>query len=112
MDLDGVEFKSLPSGLHRLQEDLVYFVHGSYAGLSAFLNVETSEEERGALMVCAGILAPLSYGRLGRSWRHAEGLKALARYVVPCTLWFSRLVVDWSTAIQTVHGRADDGQGV
>ncbi|KAF8532911.1 hypothetical protein BDD12DRAFT_949778 [Trichophaea hybrida] len=79
VDLDGVEFKSLPSGLHNLQEDLVYFVHGTYAGVSAFVNVKAGEEERGALMVSAGVLVPLSYGRLGRSWRHAENLKGLAR---------------------------------
>ena len=80
VDLDGVEFKSLPSGLHKLTEDLVYFVHGSYAGISAFVNVTAGAEERGALMVSVGVLVPLSYGRLGRCWRHAEGLKKLARH--------------------------------
>ncbi|KAI5817253.1 hypothetical protein BZA77DRAFT_38063 [Pyronema omphalodes] len=79
VDLDGVEFKSLPSGLHNLKEDLVYFVHGPYAGTSAFLNVAAGAEERGALMVSAGVLVPLSYGRLGRCWRHADGLKKLAQ---------------------------------
>ncbi|KAA8900328.1 hypothetical protein FN846DRAFT_959094 [Sphaerosporella brunnea] len=79
VNLDGVEFKSLPSGLHNLTEDLIYFVHGPYAGVSAFLHVDAGEQERGALMVSAGVLVPLSYGRLGRSWRHAEGLKELAR---------------------------------
>lgn len=80
VDLDGVEFSSLPSGLHNLKEDLVYFVHGQYAGVSAFVNVPAGDEERGALMLSVGALVPLSYGRLGRSWRHAEGLKALAKY--------------------------------
>lgn len=32
-------------------------------------------------MVSAGVLVPLSYGRLGRCWRHADGLKKLAQYV-------------------------------
>jgi hypothetical protein len=80
VNLDGVEFKSLPSGLHNLTEDLIYFVHGPYAGISAFLHVDAGAEERGALMVSAGVLVPLSYGRLGRSWRHAEGLKELVRW--------------------------------
>ena len=31
-------------------------------------------------MLAVGVLVPLSYGRLGRSWRHAQGLKDLARY--------------------------------
>ncbi|KAK1051580.1 hypothetical protein LTS16_002451 [Friedmanniomyces endolithicus] len=29
LDLSGVEYKSLPSGLHGVQQDLVYFVHDS-----------------------------------------------------------------------------------
>ena len=31
-------------------------------------------------MLAVGVLVPLSYGRLGRSWRHAQDLKDLARY--------------------------------
>ncbi|TGZ83163.1 hypothetical protein EX30DRAFT_354353 [Ascodesmis nigricans] len=79
IDLEGVEFSSLPSGLHNLKEDLVYFVHGQYAGVSAFVNVPAGDEERGALMLSVGALVPLPHGRLGRSWRHTEGLKSLAR---------------------------------
>jgi len=36
------------------------------------------------MMVSVGILVPLSYGRLGRSWRHAENLKELARSIAGC----------------------------
>ena len=80
VELEGiVEFKSLPSGLHNVREDLVYFVHDKYAGISAFVNEPTSAEERNALMLAVGVLVPLSYGRLGRSWRHAKQLKELAR---------------------------------
>ena len=74
-----MEFKSLPSGLHNVKEDLVYFVHDNYAGLSAFINEPSDVEERNALMIAVGVLVPLSYGRLGRSWRHAEYLKELAK---------------------------------
>ncbi|KAI9764788.1 MAG: hypothetical protein M1840_008057 [Geoglossum simile] len=74
-----VEFKSLPSGLHTVHEDLIYFVHDQYAGISAFINEPAGEEERNALMLAVGALVPLSYGRLGRSWRHAWSLKNLAR---------------------------------
>lgn len=85
VELDGVvEYKSLPSGLHTVKEDLIYFVHGSYAGLSAFMNVPDGEEQRNARMFAVGVLVPLSLGRLGRSWKHAEGLKALGRCVVLC----------------------------
>ncbi|KAK4242429.1 hypothetical protein C8A03DRAFT_29360 [Achaetomium macrosporum] len=81
LELEGtVEYKSLPSGLHTVSDDLIYFVHdGGHAGLSAFVNRPTDEEEtRHARMIAVGVLVPLSYGRLGRAWRHAEGLKTLA----------------------------------
>lgn len=81
LELEGVvEYKSLPSGLHTVSDDLIYFVHEQgYAGLSAFVNAPTDEEEsRHARMIAVGVLVPLSYGRLGRAWRHAESLKAMA----------------------------------
>ncbi|KAK4106723.1 hypothetical protein N658DRAFT_439458 [Parathielavia hyrcaniae] len=81
LELEGnVEYKSLPSGLHTVSEDLIYFVHdGGHAGLSAFVNTPTDEEEtRHARMIAVGVLVPLSHGRLGRAWRHAEGLKNIA----------------------------------
>lgn len=81
LELEGVvEYKSLPSGLHTVPDDLIYFVHeDGYAGLSAFVNAPTDEAgARHARMIAVGVLVPLSYGRLGRAWRHAEGLKAMA----------------------------------
>lgn len=60
-----------------------YFVHKQYAGLSAFVNEAADESERKALMLAVGVLVPLSYGRLGRSWRHAQDLKDMARYGIP-----------------------------
>ncbi|OCL06828.1 hypothetical protein AOQ84DRAFT_398801 [Glonium stellatum] len=83
LELDGaVEFKSLPSGLHTVKEDLVYFIHEGYGGLSAFANGPASESERNAHLVAVGILVPLSYGRLGRSWLHAQSLQDLAAVLV------------------------------
>ncbi|KAI1154247.1 hypothetical protein F4825DRAFT_198710 [Nemania diffusa] len=80
VELEGVvEYKSLPSGLHTVSEDLIYFVHGGYAGLSAFVNAPVEDTAaRNARMLAVGILVPLSYGRLGRAWKHAESLKAIA----------------------------------
>ncbi|KAI5851193.1 hypothetical protein DFP73DRAFT_471708 [Morchella snyderi] len=78
--LDGVEFKSLPSGLHNLDSDLVYFVHTPHhAGISAFVRAPAPSSDRNALQLSIGALVPLTYGRLGRSWRHAANLQALAR---------------------------------
>ncbi|KAK4179624.1 hypothetical protein QBC36DRAFT_68990 [Triangularia setosa] len=85
LELEGaVEYKSLPSGLHTVPDDLIYFVHdASHAGLSAFINTPTDEEEtRHARMIAVGVLVPLSYGRLGRAWRHAESLKEMASKLV------------------------------
>ncbi|EXJ54854.1 uncharacterized protein A1O5_12920 [Cladophialophora psammophila CBS 110553] len=74
-----VEFKSLPSGLHNVEEDLVYFIYDDYAGLSAFVNKADAQAERAARMVAVGALVPLEQGRIGRIWRHAESLMELAR---------------------------------
>lgn len=82
VELEGVvEYKSLPSGLHTVKEDLIYFVHDDHAGLSAFVNAPASEESRNARMIAVGVMVPLSYGRLGRAWKHAEALKDMARWV-------------------------------
>ncbi|KAL8927316.1 MAG: hypothetical protein Q9208_002493 [Pyrenodesmia sp. 3 TL-2023] len=79
---DSVEYKSLPSGLHNVECDTVYFVHDDrYAGISSFVNRNAEESERNALMLGVGALIPLSYGRLGKSWRHADGLRGLAECV-------------------------------
>ncbi|KAF4162381.1 hypothetical protein CNMCM6936_002144 [Aspergillus lentulus] len=79
VEIEGVvEYKSLPSGLHNVSEDLVYFVHEQYAGISSFVNQPADEAERNAQMFAVGVLVPLSFGRLGKSWRHAPRLKELA----------------------------------
>ncbi|KAF8863797.1 hypothetical protein BDZ45DRAFT_738003 [Acephala macrosclerotiorum] len=83
IELEGVvEYKSLPSGLHTVKEDLIYFVHENHAGLSAFVNAPAAEESRNARMIAVGVLVPLSYGRLGRSWKHAERLKEMASELI------------------------------
>lgn len=57
-----------------------FFIHDEYAGISAFVNVPGNESQRNAQMLAVGALLPLSYGRLGKSWLHAEGLQELAKY--------------------------------
>ena len=54
-----------------------------HVGISAFVNKSIADLERNALMLAVGALVPLSHGRLGRSWKHAESLKELAEYVLP-----------------------------
>ena len=82
IDLDGVEFKSLPSGLHSVKEDLVYYVHGNAAGISIFAQDEADAKQRNANFVAVGALVPLSYGRLGKSWVFGEELRILAKQLV------------------------------
>jgi hypothetical protein len=65
-----------------VREDLVYFIHGKYAGVSAFVQGEADKEHRNATFVAVGALVPLSYGRLGKSWEYAEKLRRLARATI------------------------------
>ncbi|TKA26626.1 hypothetical protein B0A50_04734 [Salinomyces thailandicus] len=80
VDLDGVEYKCLPSGLHSVESDLVYFTHGPhYAGISAFAQEEADTQHRNAKFCAVGALVQLSYGTLGRSWLHVAELSRLAK---------------------------------
>ena len=57
-----------------------YFTHGDYAGISAFVSSKASESERNARLIAVGILVPLSSGRLGQSWLHAQKTQDIAAY--------------------------------
>jgi hypothetical protein len=65
-----------------VREDVVYFIHGAYAGVGAFVQEEADKEHRNASFVAVGALVPLSYGRLGKSWLHVEALRSLAKAIV------------------------------
>ncbi|XP_029901287.1 protein LCHN-like [Myripristis murdjan] len=66
MDLEGVEFKAIASGSHRVTTDFIYFRKGCYFGLACFANMAVeSAVERGARMKSVGILSP-SYTLLYR----------------------------------------------
>jgi hypothetical protein len=56
-----------------------YFTHNDFAGVSAFLSEEAGEEDRNAHFVAVGVLVPLSHGRLGRVWTHAQELRDQAQ---------------------------------
>ncbi|XP_064417151.1 DENN domain-containing protein 11 [Latimeria chalumnae] len=59
VDLEGVEFKSMASGSHKIQSDFIYFRKKNYFGLACFANMPVeSELERGARMKSVGILSP------------------------------------------------------
>ncbi|XP_053574970.1 DENN domain-containing protein 11 isoform X1 [Bombina bombina] len=72
IDLEGVEFKSMASGSHRVQSDFIYFRKGCFFGLACFANMPVeSELERGARMKSVGILSP-SYTLLYRYMHFLE----------------------------------------
>lgn len=64
VDLEGIEFKAVASGQHRVDEDFLFFKKGPLFGLSCFQKREAGEEERHARMRSVGILmghfAPLA----------------------------------------------------
>lgn len=97
IDLDGVEYKSLPSGLHAVPSDLIYFVHdGRYAGISCFIQASADAAQRHASFVAVGCLVSLDKGgQLGRSWMHAEELRTLAKEVVKDTSDTRHLELFW-----------------
>ena len=65
-----------------MKEDVVYYVQGACAGVSAFVQEEADAQHRNANFAAVGALIPLSYGRTGRGWMLAPELRRLARDVV------------------------------
>ncbi|KAL2102688.1 hypothetical protein ACEWY4_001856 [Coilia grayii] len=87
-NLDGVEFKSMASGSHRISSDFVYFRKESYFGLACFANLPVeSELERGARMKSVGILSP-SYTTL---YHHMTFLENQVRNQLRCPGEYSAL---------------------
>ncbi|KAL1924435.1 uncharacterized protein VTP21DRAFT_4089 [Calcarisporiella thermophila] len=76
IDLEGVEFKAIPSAIHNVSKDVIYFSHPPYIGLCVFEN-RPFAEERGARMRSVGLLVvpTLESGKCGQVWRHLDFLK-------------------------------------
>ena len=108
IQLEGdVELKSLPSGLHNVEEDLVYFVRDDYVGISAYINKPDQQSARNVNMLSVGVLLPLHEGRMGKSWLHAEGLKVVAKKMIKNVSDTSSLEEYWDQhQIQPSHARA------
>ncbi|KAF9949106.1 hypothetical protein BGZ65_007597 [Modicella reniformis] len=78
IQLRGVEFSALPSGLHNINQDVIYFHLEGCIGVAIFAHVPSSNaEHRGAQMISVGVLVKPSAdtGRCGQVWRHVEFLK-------------------------------------
>lgn len=88
VNLDGVEFKSMASGSHRITNDFIYFRKGCYFGLACFANMPVENElERGARMKSVGILSP-SYTLL---YRYMHFLENQVRHQLKCPGQYSPL---------------------
>ncbi|KAI0260622.1 hypothetical protein BC834DRAFT_973341 [Gloeopeniophorella convolvens] len=78
LSLDGVEFSSLPSGLHLVEQDTLYFTKSAHAGIAVFHRRATDADgQRGARLSSLGLL--LAPSARPRPWRHTAALIALAR---------------------------------
>ncbi|KAI1784570.1 hypothetical protein LXA43DRAFT_1122371 [Ganoderma leucocontextum] len=76
LDLSHVEFSSLPSGLHLIERDVVYFTKDDYQGVCVFRRRRTSEDgHRGFRLSSLGVL--LAKSPRPRPWRHVTSLKRL-----------------------------------
>ncbi|XP_060779886.1 DENN domain-containing protein 11 isoform X1 [Neoarius graeffei] len=88
INLEGVEFKSMASGSHRIANDFIYFRKGSFFGLACFANMPVeSELERGARMKSVGILSP-SYTLL---YRYMHFLENQVKHQLQCPGQYSPL---------------------
>ncbi|KAF9970164.1 hypothetical protein BGZ73_007214 [Actinomortierella ambigua] len=84
-DLSGIEFSAMPSGLHNVSSDVIYFRHREYVGVAAYVSVAIdSVADRGALMAAVGVLIKpcADSGRCGQVWRHVEFLQSQAKNYV------------------------------
>jgi hypothetical protein len=104
---NAVEYKSLPSGLHSLDSDLVYFTHEGCAGLSAFARGQASAEQRNANFVSVGILARRDgeFGRLGRGWLLAGRLEKMAAALAEDPEAVAPLEAFWEEQTSKPHGQ-------
>ncbi|KAF8151642.1 hypothetical protein B0H34DRAFT_755784 [Crassisporium funariophilum] len=76
LNLDHLEFSALPSGLHLVEQDVVYFTKEGQHGVCVFRRRKTTEQgHRGFRLSSLGIL--LAKSRRPRPWRHLKALKEL-----------------------------------
>ncbi|KAG6852737.1 hypothetical protein C0991_009453 [Blastosporella zonata] len=80
LNLDTIEFSVLPSGLHLVDRDVVYFTKDAQHGVCIFRRRKTQEEgQRGYRLSSLGIL--LARSRRPRPWQHTEALKELVKTI-------------------------------
>ncbi|PCH34611.1 hypothetical protein WOLCODRAFT_124733 [Wolfiporia cocos MD-104 SS10] len=107
LDLSHVEFSCLPSGLHLIERDVVYFTKDDYPGVCVFHRRKTTEEgHRGFRLSSLGIL--LAKSERPRPWLHVPALKALFHTIYTSLEERETLVpleTDWEPARRFFDGR-------
>ncbi|KAF8337377.1 uncharacterized protein EI90DRAFT_2991674 [Cantharellus anzutake] len=83
IDLDGLEYSCLPSGLHLVEKDVIYISRDGYEGVCVYRRRQTEEEGlRGARFSAIGLLVEKS--TRPRPWRHLKHLHALSSELDNC----------------------------
>ncbi|KAF8224903.1 hypothetical protein L208DRAFT_1308524 [Tricholoma matsutake] len=81
LNLDNVEFSALPSGLHLVDQDVVYFTKDEQHGVCVFRRRKTVEKgHRGFRLSSLGIL--LAKSSRPRPWLHTPELKELMTKII------------------------------
>ncbi|KAF9074596.1 hypothetical protein BDP27DRAFT_1416010 [Rhodocollybia butyracea] len=76
VNLDNLEFNALPSGLHLVEQDIIYFSKDGHQGVCAFRRVKSTEQgHRGFRLSSLGVL--LAKSPRPKPWRHVAALKNL-----------------------------------
>ncbi|KAI8093918.1 uncharacterized protein BX664DRAFT_330963 [Halteromyces radiatus] len=75
VDLQGVEYQAICSGLHAVDKDIIYFSRQNGFGVGVFRK-QVIEQDRGANMQAIGILtAPPAHGQPFELWQHISFLE-------------------------------------
>lgn len=76
IELNNLEFSTLPSGLHLVDQDVVYFSKNGHQGICAYRRAKTAEQgQRGFRLSSLGILVAKS--ARPKPWCHISALKDL-----------------------------------
>lgn len=98
VSLDHLEFSCLPSGLHLVERDVVYFSHDNHAGLCIFRRRPTTDDgHRGFRLSSLGIL--LAPSARPRPWLHLSSLKELV-HLMYSQFFEEPTDKDWQPALQ------------
>ncbi|KAG9093648.1 hypothetical protein FS749_014021, partial [Ceratobasidium sp. UAMH 11750] len=80
INLDGVEFSSLPSGLHLVDQDVIHFTKDGLCGIAVFRRRRIRENGlRGVRLGAVGVL--IGSAPRARPWLHLPHLKRLAAHL-------------------------------